>query len=288
MPARGKKAMLKIAVLSGKGGTGKTTISASLASIIPGCAYIDCDVEEPNGFLFLNPELDSYDQVLVKVPQIDEELCTGCGACAKICQFNALALVRGNVLVFPELCHHCGACSLVCEPRAITEVDRSIGAISWSSSCCFYQGRLNVGEPVGIPIIKRLKQEFSKHSDLKAAILDCSPGASCAVVNSLDGCDYALIVTEPTPFGLHDLRIAAELVRDMKMPAGVIINKSGERDEMIDDFCSDQSLPILLRVPYSRKIAEQYARGILPVQENEEMAMQLTEVYHKIREKVRP
>lgn len=280
--------MLKIAVLSGKGGTGKTTISASLASVIPGCAYVDCDVEEPNGFLFLNPELDSNDQVLVKVPQIDEELCNGCGACVRICQFNALALVRGKVLLFPELCHHCGACSLVCEPKAITEIDRSIGTISWSKSSNFYQGRLNVGEPAGIPIIKRLKQESDKRSDLKAAILDCSPGASCAVVNSLEGCDYALIVTEPTPFGLHDLKIAADLVSEMKIPSGVIINKSGDRDEMIDNFCNEQNLPVLMRVPYSRKIAEQYARGILPVQENEEMAIQLTEVYHKIREEVRP
>ena len=280
--------MLKIAVLSGKGGTGKTTISASLASVIPGSAYVDCDVEEPNGFLFLNPELDSNDQVLVKVPQIDEELCNGCGACVRICQFNALALVRGKVLLFPELCHHCGACSLVCEPKAITEIDRSIGTISWSSNSSFYQGRLNVGEPAGIPIIKRLKQESDKRFDLKAAILDCSPGASCAVVNSLEGCDYALIVTEPTPFGLHDLKIAADLVSEMKIPAGVIINKSGDRDDMIDDFCKSQNLPVLMRVPYSRKIAEQYARGILPVQENEEMAMQLTEVYHKIREEVRP
>lgn len=288
MPARGNGVMLKIAVLSGKGGTGKTTIAASLASIISGCAYVDCDVEEPNGFLFLNPELNCNDQVLVQVPLIDEETCTACGACVRICQFNALALVRGKVLIFPELCHHCGACSLVCEPGAITEIDRSIGIISWSSSSCFYQGRLNVGEPAGIPIIKRLKQEFSKHTDLKAAIIDCSPGASCAVVNSLDGCDYALIVTEPTPFGLHDLRIAAKLVEEMKMPAGVIINKSGDNDEMIDDFCSAQSLPMLMRVPYSRKIAEQYARGILPVQDNEDMAIELTEVYHRIREEVRP
>lgn len=278
--------MLKIAVLSGKGGTGKTTISASLASIIHGCAYVDCDVEEPNGFLFLNPKLDCNEQVLVQVPQIDEQLCNGCGACVRICQFNALALVRGKVLVFPELCHHCGACSLVCEPKAITEIDRSIGNISWSSNSCFFQGRLNIGEPAGIPIIKRLKQEVSKKIDLKAAVFDCSPGASCSVVNSLEGCDYASIVTEPTPFGLHDLKIAVELVREMKIPAGVIINKSGDQDAIIDEYCLAENVPVSLRVPYSRKIAEHYARGILPVEDDEALAISLTELYHSIRGEV--
>lgn len=286
MLVRGDWNMLKIAVLSGKGGTGKTTIAASLASIIPGCAYVDCDVEEPNGFLFLNPEFDNNDQVLVKVPQIDEQLCTGCGACVRICQFNALALVRGKVLVFPELCHHCGACSLVCEPKAITEIDRSIGNISWSSSSRFYQGKLNIGEPAGIPIIKLLKQKVSVKSDIKTAILDCSPGASCAVVNSLEGCDYALIVTEPTPFGLHDLKIAADLVREMSIPAGVFINKSGDKDDIIDSYCQIEDLSVLLRVPYSRKIAEQYARGMLPVETDEQLAISLTELYHGIREEV--
>jgi MinD superfamily P-loop ATPase len=279
--------ILKIAVLSGKGGTGKTTIAASLAKVIPGSAYVDCDVEEPNGFLFLNPDLENNEQVLVPVPEVDADLCTGCGDCVRICQFNALALVRGQVIVFPELCHHCGACALVCKPMAITEEDRSIGTISWSADASFFQGKLNIGEPAGIPIIRLLKKTVEGQPSIKTAILDCSPGASCAVVNSLEGSDYALIVTEPTPFGLHDLKIAVDLVKQMKIRAGVIINKSGERDEIIEDYCSQADVPVLLKVPYLRKVAEEYARGILPVETNENLAVALTDMYTNIRREVK-
>lgn len=252
---------MKIAVLSGKGGTGKTTVAASLALVIPGSQYIDCDVEEPNGFLFLKPEIKESVDVTVLVPEVDQNLCALCGACAKICQFNAIAVTKKRVLVFPELCHHCGACSLACQPYAISEMKRTIGIIESDADNRFIQGRLKIGEPVGVPIITTLKKRINPN---RTAILDCSPGASCAVVKSIEGCDYVLLVTEPTPFGLHDLKIAAGLVKKMGIRAGVVLNKAGANDQLILDYCNQEELPVLMEIPYSRVIAENYARGILP------------------------
>ena len=254
---------MRIAVLSGKGGTGKTTVAASLAACVSDSQYADCDVEEPNGFIFLKPELTQAIDVRVRVPEVDKQLCTGCGACARICQFNALAVVKGKVLVFPELCHHCGACLLVCQPGALHEVERSIGLVEANGQGTFYQGRLNIGEPTGIPIIETIKQRLDP---CRPAILDCSPGAACAVVKSLEDCDAAVLVTEPTPFGLHDLAIAAELTRRMGIPAGVVINKADPDEQTARRFCRSIHLPVLMEIPFSRSIAEQYARGRLPVQ----------------------
>ncbi|MDW7659111.1 MAG: ATP-binding protein [Bacillota bacterium] len=253
---------MKIAVLSGKGGTGKTTVAASLATVLPDSQYADCDVEEPNGFIFLRPDLLDPIDVQVLVPQVDPDACTGCGACGRICQFNAIAVVKKNVLIFPELCHHCGACILVCEPGALCEVKRTIGTIECDKSGSFIQGRLIIGEPAGIPIIEAIKQSLDPQ---RTAILDCSPGAACTVVKSLEGIDFALLVTEPTPFGLHDLRIAVRLVQKMEISAGVVINKAGSDNHIITDFCRQYQLPVLLEIPFSRTIAEHYADGRLPI-----------------------
>ena len=254
---------MKIAVLSGKGGTGKTTVAASLAQVVENSQYIDCDVEEPNGFLFLNPQITTSEDVTVLVPEVDDQLCTLCGACARICQFNAIAVTKKRVLVFPELCHHCGACRLVCQPGAIEEVPRRIGVLETDRQQRVLLGRLDVGEPVGVPIISALKQRID---DRRPAILDCSPGASCAVVRSLEDSDYALLVTEPTPFGLHDLNIAVQLVRKMGIQAGVVINKADDQSRLIEDYCETARLPILMKIPFSRTIAEHYSNGRLPVQ----------------------
>jgi len=274
---------MKIAVLSGKGGTGKTTVAASLAQVIPGSQYIDCDVEEPNGFLFLQPDITGSTEVTVLVPEVDQGLCTLCGACARICQFNAIAVTKKRVLVFSELCHHCGACVLACQPHAISEIKRSIGVMENDGDGRFLQGRLKIGEPVGVPIISALKQRINPN---RTAILDCSPGASCAVVRSIEGCDYALLVTEPTPFGLHDLKIAVGLVRKMGIPAGVVLNKAGSNDELIRDYCDREKLNILLEIPFSRLIAENYARGILPVSINPEWKVRFTALYWRIGQEV--
>lgn len=270
---------MRIAVLSGKGGTGKTTVAASLALVTTNSQYIDCDVEEPNGFLYLKPEFSRSSEVKVRVPLIDESICTHCGACARICQFNALAVTPNRVLTFPELCHHCGACSLVCEAGAITEVDRRIGVIEADAVGFAVQGRLDVGEPVGIPILDDLKIWIEPG---RTALLDCPPGASCAVVHSLEDCDFAILVTEPTPFGLHDLKIAAELVKTMGIPAGIVLNKAGKDNSIIETFSTEQNLPILLKIPYSRQIATDYSNGILPVQASSEWAYLFGELAAKL------
>lgn len=274
---------MKIAVLSGKGGTGKTTVAASLATVIPGSQYIDCDVEEPNGFLFLKPEIKESADVNVLVPDVDQNLCVLCGACARICQFHAIAMTKKRVLVFPELCHHCGACALACQAYAINEIERTIGDIESDAANRFIQGRLMIGEPVGVPIITALKKRINPN---RTAILDCSPGVSCAVVRSIEGCNYALLVTEPTPFGLHDLKIAVALVKKMGIRAGVVLNKAGSNDQLILDYCNQEDLPILLVIPYSRRIAENYAKGILPADMSPGWKDQFTMLHWRIGQEV--
>ena len=195
---------MKVAVLSGKGGTGKTTVSASLAMSLERCQYIDCDVEEPNGAIFLKPEIRNSTPVCVRVPVVNEGRCDGCGECGKACRFNALAIVKRKVLIFPEMCHHCGACLIACPKNAIAEEDREIGVIEEDVEGGFLQGRLHIGEMAAIPVIHLLKQ--SMRSDVPV-ILDCAPGVSCTVVHTIEGCDRCILVTEPTPLGLHDLKI---------------------------------------------------------------------------------
>jgi MinD superfamily P-loop ATPase len=274
---------MKIAVLSGKGGTGKTTVSASLAvSSIP-CQYIDCDVEEPNGYIFLKPHIKSTNPVNVLVPKIEKDKCNGCGICAKTCQFNAIAVVKGNVLLFPEICHHCGACAIACPKNAIREVERKIGVIEMNEDETFLQGRLNVGEPISVPIISELRNRMKNDMPV---ILDCSPGASCAVVESIGGCDYCILVTEPTPFGLHDFKIAVQLVRKMGIPFGVVLNKASDSSTIIHDYCRDEGIEILLEIPFSQEIAKAYSKGILPAQDSVLWKGKFKELYEKIEVKI--
>lgn len=271
---------MRIAVLSGKGGTGKTTISCSLAASIGNCQYVDCDVEEPNGLFFLNPWITSQWPVMVLVPQVDDARCNGCGQCAKVCRFHALACVNGKVLTFPQLCHHCGACRIACPNEAIVEIDRAIGVIEADSDGHFMQGRLNIGEPSGVPIIRELKSRMRQDIPV---IVDCSPGASCAVVQSIEGCDYCLLVTEPTPFGLHDLRIAVQVVRKMNIPFGVVINKAMAEDTSIQHYCGEQKIDVLMEMPFSREIAENYSNGILPVQRSEGWKNKFANLYEMVK-----
>ncbi len=257
---------MRIAVLSGKGGTGKTTVSACLALARDSCRYMDCDVEEPNGAVFLNPDITESEPVSVKVPVIDDKKCSRCGRCADVCQFNAIAVIRDSVLLFPELCHHCGACAIVCPEDAIDEADRVIGVVERNEDGTFIQGKLNVSEPVSIPIIQKLKKGLMGNAPV---VIDCPPGASCTVVESIEGCDYCILVTEPTPFGLHDLDIAVRLVDKMDMPFGVVVNKASDSTDIIDTYCSRKGIELLMKIPFSRKIAEEYSRGLLPVRMKE-------------------
>jgi len=249
---------LNIAVLSGKGGTGKTTVSTNLALALK-ANYIDCDVEEPNGFLFLKPDIKETKGVLVEYPFIDDSKCTSCGDCAEVCQFNALAKVKDDIMLFQKLCHSCGACEIICKSGAISYRKRETGKIekglSGEINCS--RGVLNVSEPMAVPIIKELLQELSKDNN----IIDCPPGTSCNVVNALKYANGAILVTEPTEFGLHDMHMALEVVKMFNIPLGVVINKDDDEDNLIKKYCRERNINIIGVIPYSKDIAIDYSKG---------------------------
>jgi len=258
---------MRIAVASGKGGTGKTTIATSLALSLAQDGhppvFLDCDVEAPNAHLFLHPAFEEKQHVAILMPQVDENRCTYCGKCAEVCQYHAVVVVGKKTLVFPQLCHGCGSCTLVCPERAITEVPDVLGVLERGpaqSDISFARGLLNIGEPMAVPIIRQLKK-WIVSSPGQVQILDAPPGTSCPVVESMRGVDFILLVTEPTPFGLHDLRLAVQVAHELKIPMGVVVNRDGIGDDRVDEFCQSEGLPILLRVPFERKIAEGVARG---------------------------
>jgi MinD superfamily P-loop ATPase len=261
---RGKMFGMKIAIASGKGGTGKTTVSTNLAFVASQqggrVAYLDCDVEEPNGHIFLKPQLTESRPVGSLIPAVDNQKCTQCGACARICRFNAIACLGTMVLVFPELCHSCGGCSLVCPEGAITEVSRERGRLDMgkSGSIAFSQGLLNIGEVMSPPVIRAVKESMG---DVDLEIIDAPPGTSCPVIESVRGCDYVVLVTESTPFGLNDLRLAVDMVRALKLPFGVVINRAGLGNEGVQSYCQQEQIPLLAQIPDDRRVAEAYSRG---------------------------
>ena len=242
---------MRIAVASGKGGTGKTTV-----------AYVDCDVEEPNGHLFLKPHIASSNPFGRLHPVVDQGKCTHCGLCGEICQYSAIVCVGEKVLVHPELCHACGGCLRVCRPGAITEVLRDSGRIETGQAgpIRFVHGVLNIGEAMSTPLIRQVKAE-APGADL--VVIDSPPGTSCPVIESVRNVDFVLLVTEPTPFGLNDLKLAVEMVRAMKLSLGVVINRAGSGDERIREYCHVQNIEALAEIPDDRRVAEAYSRGIL-------------------------
>ncbi|SHK40123.1 nucleotide-binding protein [Paramaledivibacter caminithermalis] len=270
---------MKISILSGKGGTGKTTVATNLAKTL-GYMYVDCDVEEPNGFIFLKPKIIKDNEVKVLVPTIDYDKCTLCGKCVKACQFNAIANTGKDIMIFEKLCHSCGTCVLVCSQDAIVEKSRTIGKIDIGETAeikCI-RGLLTVGEPMAGPIISQIKGMI----DDKDVLIDCAPGSSCNVVKAIIDTDYAILVTEPTKFGLHDLHIATQLVRKMGIPFGVIINRSDEYVNLITDYCKDNNITILGQIPFDKKIANLYSKGKLLVEDNEYRSMFL-EIAQKLK-----
>lgn len=256
-----------IAVASGKGGTGKTTVATSLAlTLAPDrpVFFLDCDVEAPNAHLLLKPSFTRRTDAALLLPVIDEGRCNQCGTCAAVCQYHALAVTGQRVLVFPEMCHGCGSCALNCTQEAIREVPHVLGTLESGSTpegIRFARGILHVGQSWTIPIIRQLKDWLPARSD-ETVIIDAPPGTACPAAESVRDADYVLLVTEPTPFGLHDLKLAYELIRELGLPAGVIINRDGIGDQGVDDFCTQAGLPVLLRIPMDREIAAGIAQGI--------------------------
>ena len=266
---RSRTDCLKIAVASGKGGTGKTTVATnlavSLASTGQCVSYADCDVEEPNGHIFLKPTIRSTARIGVPIPEIDKSRCTGCKQCGDACQFSAIVCIDKEVLTFPELCHGCGGCSLACPEDAITEVQREIGSIEQGSAngIEFIHGTLRIGEAMSAPLIHAVKERLPANG---VAILDAPPGTSCPVIEAVRHADYVLLVTEPTPFGLNDLKLAVEMVRALGLRFGVIINRSDVGDDEVRTYCNRENISLLLELPDDRRIAEAYSRGTMAVE----------------------
>jgi len=256
-----------IAVASGKGGTGKTTVATSLAlSLAPDnpVLFLDCDVEGPNAHLMLKPSLAHREDAFLLIPAVDEVLCDHCGICAEVCQYQAIAVTGRRVLVFPEMCHGCGSCALNCPARAIREVPHVLGTLESGNTpegIRFARGVLTVGEILAVPVIRQLKMSHPAQIG-ETVIIDAPPGTSCPVVEAVRGADYVILVTEPTQFGLHDLKLAYELTCELGLPAGVIISRDGIGDREVDDFCLHVGLPVLLRIPMERAIAAGIAQGL--------------------------
>jgi len=253
-----------VSVASGKGGTGKTLVATSLALSLSDnykVQLLDCDVEEPNANILLHLALNQSRPVYITIPKVDETKCTYCGKCAEVCAYNAIAVLKEKVLVFPELCHGCGACSYLCPESAITEEGRETGVVERgvSGNLELIQGKINVGEAMAPPVIR----EVEKYIDpTNIVIIDVPPGTSCPVVEAVKGSDFCLLVTEPTPFGLNDLSLAVEVVRKLGMPCGVVINRVGIGGEEVERYCQREGIPVLLRIPLDRKIAMLYSKGI--------------------------
>jgi len=271
-----------ICIASGKGGTGKTTIATNLAvSLNGGVQLLDCDVEEPNAHLFMKPEINHTETVEIPVPEVDLDRCDFCGKCGEICQFSAITVIGEKILTFPELCHSCKGCMMVCPKEAISEKGRALGVLEkgTSGSVEFVHGLLRIGEAMSPPLINRVKEHIDPQ---KIAIIDAPPGTSCPVIVALKGSDFAILVTEPTPFGLNDLKLAVEAIRILKIPLGIIINRSDVGDDQVAKYASAESIPILMEIPNDRKIAEAYSRGIMMVDVRPEMKDRLRAVYEKI------
>jgi len=272
---------LILSVASGKGGTGKTTIAINMALCLGRVQFLDCDVEEPNAHIFLKPNVEKTISAVIPVPRVDLKKCNYCSKCSDACEFHAIVVVKEAVLTFDELCHGCGACSYICPEKAITEVDKEIGRIDIGRAgpIRFLQGILNVGEPMATPVIRKEKRLMAP-SDI--TILDAPPGTSCPVIETVKGSDFCLLVTEPTPFGLNDLELAAGMVKKMEIPMGVVINRADTGDEGVKQFCRKQGIPVLMEIPMDRRIAELYSKGAPILEDLPDYRVRFLSLFEKI------
>jgi len=291
-----------ISVASGKGGTGKTTIAVNLVLALAkdqgkNVQFLDCDVEEPNAHLFLKPVITSSESVEIPVPKIDDKKCNYCGKCAAVCVFNAIAVTKNKVLVFPGLCHGCGACMLFCPEKAISEEGNEIGILEEgkAGSINFTHGRLNIGEPMAPPIIRKIKTKIKKDyngnrsndiTNHHIILIDAPPGTSCPVIESIKGSDYTILVTEPTPFGLHDLILAVEVLKKLNIPHGVVLNKCDIGDHQVEEYCKKNNIPLLLFIPMDKEIAVAYSQGISIVQINSSYKQKFIQLFQKIAQTI--
>lgn len=261
---------MRIAVLSGKGGAGKTLVSVNLASVMKTSIYVDCDVEEPNGYLFFKPQNVQEDEVSIRIPKVDQSLCNGCRKCVDFCKFNALAYIKNRLIVFEEICHSCGGCIMFCPENALTEKERVIGKVQKgvSGRVTVYTGILNTGEASGIPIIKKLLGHIKPEAD-KHIFIDCPPGSACTVMESIRDADYCILVAEPTVFGVYNLNMVYDLVKLFNKPFGVVLNKCVEGENPVDEFCLQQDVKILGRIPFDYELGTLNSNAEIVVSKNE-------------------
>lgn len=274
---------MRIAIASGKGGTGKTTIAASLASIWnEKLLVIDLDVEEPNLHLFLKPEIKSSKKTYVEVPRIDNDKCISCGKCSEICNFNAISIIGNKVMVFPDMCHSCGGCFRVCPVGAIIRDKREIGEIITGNkgNTDFIMGKLRIGEAMSPPLMREIKKNIKTINDI---IIDAPPGTSCPAINAVIDCDFIVMVTEPTPFGLHDMKLAREAFDTLGIKMGVVINKAGIGNRDVYDYCKKTNLPILTEIPFDRKIAKAYSESKLI----SEMSKEYKDIFLNLKKEIK-
>lgn len=277
---------MQIAVASGKGGTGKTTIATNLVISLSQTGqkvqYLDCDAEEPNGHIFLKPEIKSSEDVTVGVPEVNMAKCTGCGKCGQLCQYSAIICLKDKPLVFDQLCHSCGGCMAICPEGAITEKQRKIGIAEFgkSNGTYFGHGRLDIGAIQTPALIRYVKKRIKNDA---VNIIDAPPGTSCPVIEAIKGSDFVLLVTEPTPFGLNDLELAVGMVRQLKIPFAVAINRSDIGDDAVVRYCRQENIEVLIQIPNDRKIAESYSRGVMIVEAMPDYKQKFLKLYEDIK-----
>lgn len=279
---------MRIAIASGKGGTGKTTVALNLAAVSDApVTYVDCDVEAPNGHLFLHPMLIGSREIGIPVPAVDEVKCTHCGQCVPVCRFNAMAFLRNRVVIFPDLCHGCSGCILACPAQAIAETERPIGMVEWgcAGKISLIQGRLHIGVALVPPLIRAVKGMIPANT---LTFIDAPPGTSCAMMAAVRDCDYCVLVTEPTPFGLHDLSLAIDSLRQTSLSFGVVINRAGMGDDRVAVFCEREQVDLLGELPDDRRVAEAYACGQLAINAVPDWHGRFRALWEAIQHKVDP